>query len=79
MTLDKHQIDGIGGFAQKVLPASQSESIMIDAGYLQIGSAPAQGRRLKFWWSHASFRTVESIYSTDKSTVITAVYVEALS
>jgi hypothetical protein len=72
MTLDKHQIDGIGGFSEKVLPASQFEALMIDAGYVQIGSAPAQGGRLKFWWSHASFGNVESIYSGDKSTVITA-------
>jgi hypothetical protein len=75
MTLDKHQIDGIGGFSEKVLPASQFEALMIDAGYSQIGSAPAQGGRLNFWWSHTSFRNVESIHSGDKSTVITAYHV----
>jgi hypothetical protein len=75
MTLDKHQIDGIGGFSEKVLPASQFDVMMTNAGYSQIGSAPAQGGRLKYWWSHATFRNVESIYSKDKATVITAYHV----
>jgi hypothetical protein len=75
MTLDKHQIDGIGGFSEKVLPANPFEDLMINAGYLQIGSAPAQGGRIKVWWSHSTFRNVESIYSGDKTTVITAYHV----
>ncbi len=75
MTLDKHQIDGIGGFNEKVLPASRFEKLMTNAGYSQIGSAPAQGGRCKFWWAHEIFRNVESIYSNDKSTVITAYHV----
>jgi hypothetical protein len=52
MTLDKHQIDGIGGFSSKVLPANQFEELMIGSGYSQIGSAPAKGGRIKIWWSH---------------------------
>jgi hypothetical protein len=75
MTLDKHQIDGIGGFSEKLLPASQFEELMTNAGYSQIGSAPAQGGRWKFWWTHETFNNVESIYSNDKSTVITAYHV----
>jgi hypothetical protein len=72
MTLDKHQIDGIGGFSAKVLPANQFEELMISNGYSQIGSAPAKGNRVKVWWTHDEFRNVESIYSEDKATVITA-------
>jgi hypothetical protein len=33
MTLDKHQIDGIGGFNQKILPAGEFEELMTSAGY----------------------------------------------
>jgi hypothetical protein len=33
MTLDKHQIDGIGGFSERVLPANQFEELMTNAGY----------------------------------------------
>jgi hypothetical protein len=48
MALDKHQLDGVGGFSQKVLPANLFEELMTNAGYSQIGSAPAQGGRLKY-------------------------------
>jgi hypothetical protein len=72
MTLDKHQIDGIGGFSPKVLPADQFEKLLSEAGYTIMGSAPAKGGRVKVWWSHEIFSNVESIYSEDKSTVITA-------
>jgi hypothetical protein len=75
MTLDKHQIDGIGGFCEQVLPTSQFEELMTGAGYSIFGSAPAQGGRFKVWWQHATFRNVESIYSNDKSIVITAYHV----
>jgi hypothetical protein len=75
MTLDKHQIDGIGGFSEKVLPASQFDELMMNAGYSISGSAPAQGGRVKVWWIHLTFRTVESIYSNDKSIAITAYHV----
>jgi hypothetical protein len=75
MTLDKHQIDGIGGFSEKVLPENRFEELMTNAGYLPIGSAPAQGGRIKIWWSHPTFRNVESIYSGDKTMVITAYHV----
>jgi hypothetical protein len=47
MTLDKHQIDGIGGFSSKVLPASQFEDSLAQAGYSIVGSAPAKGGRVK--------------------------------
>jgi len=75
MTLDKHQLDGIGGFSVKVLPASEFEELMTNAGYSISGSAPAQGGRCKVWWVHLTFRTVESIYSSDKNTVVTAYHV----
>jgi len=48
------------------------EQRMKNAGYQVSGSAPAQGRRVKVWWIHQDFRLVESIYSPDKNTVITA-------
>ena len=75
MTLDKHQIDGVGGFCDKVLPASRFEELMTSGGYSISGSAPAQGGRFKVWWGHTTFRNVESIYSNDKNTVITAYHV----
>jgi hypothetical protein len=75
MTLDKHQLDGIGSFSEKVLAANQFEELMMNAGYSQIGTAPAQGQRFKVWWTHETFRNVESIYSSDKSLVITAYHV----
>ncbi len=75
MTLDKHQLDGIGGFSEKVLPADQFEELMMNAGYSISGTAPAQGGRIKVWWIHLTFRTGESIYSEDKSIVITAYHV----
>jgi hypothetical protein len=75
MTLDKHQLDGIGGFCEKVLAASQFEELLTDAGYSISGSAPAQGGRVKVWWIHLTFRTIESIYSSDKSIGITAYHV----
>jgi hypothetical protein len=75
MTLDKYQLDGIGGFSEKVLPATQFEELMMNAGYSISGTAPAQGGRIKVWWIHLTFRTVESIYSEDKSIVITAYHV----
>ena len=75
MTLDKHQIDGLITFSSKTLPAQEFEDKMIAAGYSTLGSAPAQGGRLKIWWTHLEFRRVESIYSGDKQIVITAYHV----
>jgi hypothetical protein len=49
MTLDKHQIDGIGGFQAKTLPTLVFEQLLLDAGYSKIGIAPAQGNRIKAW------------------------------
>ena len=72
MTLDKHQIDGIGGFSERVLPANQFEELMTNAGYSIYGSAPAQGGRVKVWWGHSQFSNVESIYTNDRNIVITA-------
>jgi hypothetical protein len=72
MTLDKHCIDGVGGFSRKVMPASDFESQMKNAGYSIAGTVPAQGGRIKVWWMHSQHRRVEAIYSPDKFTVITA-------
>jgi hypothetical protein len=72
MTLDKHQIDGLPGFKRKTLPAQDFEKLMRDAGYDMAGSGQGQAGRIKIWWSHQTYRFVESIYSGDKSTVITA-------
>ena len=75
MTLDKHQIDGLESFSATTLPASEFEAKMIAAGYSQTGSAPAQANRVKNWWIHPEYPRVESIYSPDKQTVITAYHV----
>jgi hypothetical protein len=76
MTLDKHQIDGLPSFTSKTLPSSEFEAQMRGAGYEIAGTGQAQGGRIKVWWSHSSYRFVESIYSRDKATVITAYHSE---
>ncbi|MGB2924574.1 MAG: hypothetical protein WBB82_04700 [Limnothrix sp.] len=45
---------------------------MLKVGYGKSASAPAQGKRIKVWWTHAEYRRVESIYSPDLRRVITA-------
>jgi hypothetical protein len=45
---------------------------MIKAGYFEVGTASAQGGRVKIWWSHDDYPRVESIYSPDKNIVLTA-------
>ncbi len=72
MTLDKHQIDGLSPISSKILPAEVFEQLMFNAGYTVVGSALAKGNRIKVWWNHPSFRRVETIYSPDRSLVITA-------
>ena len=52
MTLDKHTIQGVAAFTTKTLPSNEFEKRMIDAGYNEVGSAPAQGGRIKVWWLH---------------------------
>jgi hypothetical protein len=75
MTLDKHIIQGLAAFTSKTLPSSEFEKLMINAGYFEVGTAPAQGGRVKVWWSHDNYPRVESIYSPDKSIVLTAYHV----
>jgi hypothetical protein len=72
MTLDKHKLDGVEQITSKTLPANQFDGLLIEAGYSRLGSAPAQGDRLKVWWSHDEFRRVEAIYSPDGKVAITA-------
>ena len=45
------------------------------AGYIKIGTAPAQGNPLKVWWNHSTFRRIEAIYSPDGTVAITAYHV----
>jgi hypothetical protein len=75
MTLEKHQIQGIPQFNSKVIDSSQFEEMMQKAGYFIMGSSPAQGNRIKVWWTHTEYQRVESIYSPDKTKVITAYHV----
>lgn len=75
MTLDKHKIQGLVAFTSKTLPSNEFEKLMANAGYFEIGTAPAQAGRIKVWWSHDSYPRVESIYSPDKSTVLTAYHI----
>lgn len=75
MTLNKHKIQGLPEFKCQTLSATQFEKLMIDAGYSISGTAPAQGNRIKVWWIHDQYPRVESIYSPDKKTVITAYHV----
>lgn len=75
MTLDKHQLDGILQILAKTLPTSEFETLLIEAGYSKIGTAPAQGNRIKAWWNHPTFKRVEVIYSSDGAIAITAYHV----
>ena len=76
MTLDKHKIDGLIQITVRVLPAVEFDNLLIQAGYNKIGSAPAQGNRLKSWWSHSIYDRVEAIYSPDGAVAITAYHVD---
>jgi hypothetical protein len=62
----------LGDFSIRILGTEPDDT---EAGYTIMGSAPAKGGRVKVWWSHEIFSNVESIYSEDKSTVITAYHV----
>lgn len=75
MTLNKHLIQGLDPFNAPTIAAATFEQKMNDAGYTNMGSAPAQGKRVKVWWVHSSHPRVESIYSQDMKTVITAYHV----
>jgi hypothetical protein len=75
MTLDKHKIDGLIQITVRVLPAIEFDNLLIEAGYSKIGSASAQGNRLKFWWTHPTYDRVEAIYSPDGAVAITAYHV----
>jgi hypothetical protein len=75
MTLDKHTIQGLEAFTAKTLPSNEFEKRMVRAGYYEVGTAPAQGGRIKIWWLHGEYPRVESIYSPDKNIVLTAYHV----
>ncbi|BAU10193.1 hypothetical protein LEP3755_06730 [Leptolyngbya sp. NIES-3755] len=75
MTLDKHLIDGIPPITTKVMSAPDFDALLIQAGYSKIGTAPAQGNRIKTWWSHPEYARVEVIYSPDGAIAITAYHV----
>ena len=72
MTLNKHQLDGDGGFSQRTMAVEKFEAKLKSAGYSFLGSGQAKGGRHKIWWTHSSYRRIEAIYSDDKTTVITA-------
>ena len=72
MTPDKHTIDGVPKITVRVLPSQEFDELLIQAGYNKIGSAPAQGNRVKAWWTHPTFARVEAIYSSDGTLAITA-------
>jgi hypothetical protein len=75
MTLDRHKIEGVPQITVKVLPAAAFDERLTQAGYAKIGTAPAQGNRVKCWWTHSTYPRVESIYSPDGSVAITAYHV----
>lgn len=76
MTLDKHQIDGIGKITSKTLPTHKFEEIMQLAGYRRISSQPAEGDRIKVDWYHYKWAKVEAIYTPDQKVAITAYHPE---
>lgn len=75
MTLGKHKIKGITLKGVRALPALQFEQKMIDAGYVKTYIKPANGDRWFVYFEHSIFGKVESVYSRDKKTVITAYHV----
>lgn len=75
MTLDKHNIEGLAVFTTKTLLSREFERRMVDAGYFEVGTASAQGGRVKVWWSHNEYPRVESIYSPDRNIVLTAYHI----
>jgi hypothetical protein len=75
MTLDKHHIDGIQPITSKTLPTEQFNELLLQAGYIQLGSAPAKGNRIKTWWTHVIYARVEVIYSPDGAVAITAYHI----
>jgi hypothetical protein len=75
MTLDKHKIDGVPQITVKILSAQEFDNRLIQAGYSKIGTAPAQGNRIKAWWTHSAYSKVEAIYSPDGAVAITAYHV----
>jgi hypothetical protein len=77
MTLDKHKIDGVPQITVKILPAQEFDNRLIQAGYSKIGTAPAQGNRIKAWWTHPTYSRVEAIYSSDCAVAITAYHVNS--
>lgn len=46
MTLDRHRIDGLPKILDQTMPATRFEQLLIDAGYIKIGTAPAKGNRI---------------------------------
>ena len=75
MTLDKHRIDGLPSILDCIMVTSRFEQLLINAGYAKVGTAPAQGNRLKAWWTHPIYQRVEVIYTADSSIVITSYHV----
>jgi hypothetical protein len=75
MTLDRHKIEGVPQITVRVLSAETFDEQLIQAGYVKIGTAPAQGNRIKSWWTHPDYPRVESIYSPDGTVAITAYHV----
>ncbi len=76
MTLNKHRIDGLPKILERTMPAAKFEQMLLAAGYIKIGTAAAQGNRIKAWWTHSSYRRVEVIYSSDAATVVTAYHAQ---
>jgi hypothetical protein len=76
MTLDKHKLDGVEQITVRTMPTDLFDGLLTQAGYSRMGSAPAQGNRLKAWWSHLEFRRIEVIYSPDGEVAITAYHVD---
>jgi hypothetical protein len=72
MTLNKHRLQGIEKIRQRTMSRIDFEALLVSQGYYRTGSAPANGGRLKVWYSHAAYDLIESIYSGDGRIVITA-------
>jgi len=47
MTLDIHTLQGVPKITSKTLPKADFEQLLLNAGYTQVGSAPAKGHQDK--------------------------------
>lgn len=72
MTLDKHDIQGVHKIGCRVLPITEFEQLVTEAGYYKTSTAPAFRNRIKVWFSHSCYNRLECIYDLVNNKCVTA-------